>query len=84
MCIGCRARGDKANFLRLVWSGEEVLVDGRHTHPGRGAYLHRRPDCLTQALRRRALPRALRVEGIAAADLERATAGLLAPLGAFQ
>ena len=31
--------------------------------PGRGAHLHPTSTCLTLAVRRRALPRALRVEG---------------------
>ncbi len=80
MCIGCRGRAGKVELLRLVWSGQGVLVDDSHTHPGRGAYLHRRSACLTQALRRRSLARALRVEG-SPVDLERVTAGLLEPAG---
>jgi hypothetical protein len=41
-----------------------VLVpDERRVLPGRGAHLHRDPDCLELAERRRAFPRALRVTG---------------------
>ncbi|WP_267127722.1 YlxR family protein [Demequina phytophila] len=38
-----------------------AVVDERRSLPGRGAWLHPGPECLAQALRRRALPRALRV-----------------------
>jgi hypothetical protein len=38
-------------------------LDLRRRRPGRGAWLHPSPDCLDLALRRRALPRALRVTG---------------------
>jgi len=77
MCIGCRGRSGKAELLRLTWTGHDVTADLAQTLPGRGAYLHPRSGCLTQALRRRSLARALRVQ--AAVDLERATAGLLDP-----
>ena len=59
-CVGCRERVDKADLVRLVIVGEELAVDRDATLPGRGAYLHSRPDCVESALRRRALQRALR------------------------
>ena len=40
-----------------------LLPDPQRQLPGRGAHLHREPDCLAQAERRRAFPRALRVPG---------------------
>ncbi|MEC3977481.1 YlxR family protein [Amycolatopsis sp. H20-H5] len=40
-----------------------VVVDERRRLPGRGAWLHPEPGCLTKAERRRAFPRALRVPG---------------------
>jgi predicted RNA-binding protein YlxR (DUF448 family) len=41
---------------------EDVLVpDPRARITGRGAWLHPDPDCLDLAVRRRALPRALKV-----------------------
>jgi uncharacterized protein len=38
-----------------------VVPDPRHRAPGRGAWLHRDPDCVELAERRRAFARALRV-----------------------
>ncbi|ABK53288.1 protein of unknown function DUF448 [Acidothermus cellulolyticus 11B] len=68
-CIGCRQRAAKTDLLRLVVRADDdgrsarVVPDPRGRMPGRGAYLHPDPACLEQALRRRSLPRALRVSG---------------------
>ena len=61
-CIGCRARDEKDLLLRVVAHDGVVEIDTRQVLPGRGAYLHPRPGCLEQALRRRSLGRALRSE----------------------
>jgi len=69
-CVGCRRRDDRSALLRVVAEmrtaeqGHDVLVlrpDPRHRLPGRGAWLHPTPECLDQAVRRRAFGRALRV-----------------------
>jgi predicted RNA-binding protein YlxR (DUF448 family) len=66
-CVGCRQRAAKQELLRVVardqGSGLEVVPDPAARAPGRGAHLHPTPECLELALRRRAFPRALRVEG---------------------
>ena len=66
-CIGCRHRSAKRELLRVVvrdeGSGPEVVPDPDARAPGRGAHLHPTPACLELARRRRAFPRALRVEG---------------------
>ncbi|HEY6665024.1 MAG TPA: YlxR family protein [Propionibacteriaceae bacterium] len=61
-CIGCRTRDEKARLLRIVAYGGAVAIDFHQTQPGRGAYLHPRPECLERALKRRSLGRALRSE----------------------
>ena len=61
-CIGCRERTEKSQLLRLVARDGTVDIDHRQILPGRGAYLHPRPACLEQALKRRSLGRALRSE----------------------
>jgi predicted RNA-binding protein YlxR (DUF448 family) len=65
-CVGCRKRAPASQLLRVAVpaSGPLILTpDPARRLPGRGAYLHVQPDCLAQALRRRAFGRALRVEG---------------------
>ncbi|GAB2626997.1 hypothetical protein GCM10027168_68390 [Streptomyces capparidis] len=61
--MGCRGRAAKADLLRTAAVGDECVPDPRGTLPGRGAYLHPDEACLDLAVRRRALPRALRVQG---------------------
>ena len=60
-CLGCRGRENKADLIRLVRKDGTVSVDVRQQAPGRGGYLHDRPECWELALRKRALTRALRV-----------------------
>jgi predicted RNA-binding protein YlxR (DUF448 family) len=66
-CVGCRRQAAKSDLLRVVAvqspTGVIVEADRRALRPGRGAYLHPDRACLDLALRRRALPRALRVPG---------------------
>ncbi|MBM7848212.1 YlxR family protein [Arthrobacter roseus] len=62
-CIGCRGKDDRSVLVRLVRSGEDsssVFVDPNCRMPGRGAWLHRNPECLEMAVRRRSLNRAFR------------------------
>ena len=61
-CIGCRIQDEKARLLRIVAYDDAVAIDFHQIQPGRGAYLHHRPECLEQALKRRSLGRALRSE----------------------
>ncbi|MER6096975.1 YlxR family protein [Streptomyces sp. NPDC001728] len=62
-CVGCRERVAKSDLLRIVMDKDECVPDHRGTLPGRGAYLHPAEACLDLAVRRRAMPRAFRVQG---------------------
>jgi predicted RNA-binding protein YlxR (DUF448 family) len=62
-CVGCRGRGDRAELLRVVAVGSELVPDIAACLPGRGAWLHLDLDCVVAATRRRAFSRALRVPG---------------------
>ena len=66
--MGCRKREAKSDLLRVVGDaaapdGPAVVVDDQARRPGRGASRHLSLECLDQAERRRALPRALRSAG---------------------
>ena len=68
MCVGCRERDAQDLLLRVVAvttdpDAPSVRPDPRRRLPGRGAYVHPRPECLALAERRRAFPRALRLRG---------------------
>jgi uncharacterized protein len=60
-CVGCRARAPASQLLRVVARDGAAVPDPGRRLPGRGAHLHRDGRCLADAVRRRALPRALRV-----------------------
>ncbi|WP_415830179.1 YlxR family protein [Kibdelosporangium persicum] len=47
----------------MVAEGGKLLPDPRRRHAGRGAWLHPAPACLDSAERKKAFPRALRVQG---------------------
>lgn len=72
-CLGCRGRENKADLIRLVRDDGIVAIDVRQQAPGRGGYLHNRPECWESALRKRALTRAL---GVTAIDREVLLSGL--------
>ena len=90
-CVGCRTTTTDDELLRLALSRPSagagagpaaadavavVVPDPRRRLGGRGAWLHPDPACLALAVRRRAVPRALRVP--APVDLS-AVEVLLAP-----
>ena len=60
-CIGCGERSAKADLVRVVAAGDELVPDVSVRLPGRGAYLHRSLACLERAQRRKAFARALRL-----------------------
>ena len=67
-CVGCRKRELATELLRVVavstGNGEHAaIVDDRSSLPGRGAWLHPVPQCVQQAIRRRAFTKALRIAG---------------------
>ncbi|MFE7774850.1 YlxR family protein [Streptomyces sp. NPDC057445] len=72
-CVGCRERAAKSDLLRIVAVEGVCVPDHRGTLPGRGAYVHPASVCLDLAVRRRAFPRALRLQGpLDTADVSRA------------
>ncbi|MGF1432484.1 YlxR family protein [Kitasatospora sp. LaBMicrA B282] len=62
-CVGCRKRAAKHELLRVTAVEGVCVPDPRGSLPGRGAYLHSDPACLDLAVRRRAFPRAFRLQG---------------------
>jgi predicted RNA-binding protein YlxR (DUF448 family) len=66
-CVGCKARVAKSDLIRIVvvevGVARHVIPDLRGRRPGRGAHLHPDLACLELAERRRAFPRAFRLQG---------------------
>lgn len=82
-CVGCGGKADPGAepraLVRLAAPGGRLQLDPGRRLGGRGAWLHRAPGCLAQAVRRRALGRALRREGLAvdAGELGRLLTGVV-------
>ena len=68
-CVGCRERAARSDLVRVALDGTTVVIDESATLPGRGAWLHRRPECLDLAITRRAFSRAFRAGEVHAGSL---------------
>ena len=59
-CLGCGARDDQINLVRIIIGADgELITDSRGY--GRGGYVHHRHDCWQAFLRRKNTHRAFRV-----------------------
>lgn len=68
-CVACRHSDAKRGLFRLVRDADgRVAVDPTGKRAGRGAYLCHNPACWEQALKRRGIERALRIEAIQPPD----------------
>jgi hypothetical protein len=61
-CVGCGARRDKIELLRIVNNKGDILVDPGGKIPGRGAYLCPNIECLDKAVKKDSLKNALKIE----------------------
>jgi len=61
--VGCRTKAAKATLLRVVAVGGALAPDPTGRLPGRGCSVHLDPRCVLLADKRRAFPRALRLDG---------------------
>lgn len=80
-CVGCRGPDAKEHLVRLVAAGGRIALDPGARRPGRGAYVHRRQDCVERALGKGNLARALRtrVDSAHTTALRQSFSTLLAP-----
>ena len=62
-CVGCRGQAAKSDLLRVVGAGGSLAPDPAGRLPGRGASVHLDLRCVELAEKRRAFPRALRLDG---------------------
>jgi len=69
-CVGCRRVAASDGLVRLTLRDGVIVLSDRHP-AGRGAWLCPEPACLEQAMRRRALERALRARVPTDDDLRR-------------
>lgn len=59
-CMGCQAKKEKRDLVRIVRSPEgEISVDLTGKKPGRGAYICPNLDCLNKVVKSKRLERSL-------------------------
>ncbi|MBX3157357.1 MAG: YlxR family protein [Deltaproteobacteria bacterium] len=56
-CTGCRAIAPQRELVRIAVQGPRLVADPARRLPGRGAYVHARPACVTVAGLARSLRR---------------------------
>lgn len=61
-CVGCMARKDKKELIRVVRTPEgDIVIDLKGKMNGRGAYLCKNPECLKKAGKNKGLERAFKI-----------------------
>jgi predicted RNA-binding protein YlxR (DUF448 family) len=63
-CTGCRAIAPQRELVRVVVDGARLVVDRDRRRPGRGAYVHPRPACVTVPGLARSLRRSVAREDV--------------------
>ena len=59
MCAVCRNRYEKEKLIRIVkFKDGEIKIDEKGKMQGRGMYICKRKECLTQAEKRKVIERA--------------------------
>ena len=59
-CVGCGLKTDKKDLVRIVKTPNgEIILDRTGKQPGRGVYICSKAECLTAAIKRKAIERAL-------------------------
>lgn len=59
-CVGCRQVVPAHELVRFVLVGDVLTPDPSRHAPGRGAWLHADPQCVSLAAQRRGFARSLR------------------------
>lgn len=62
-CIACNSRDAKKSLLRIVKNKDgEIFIDPTNKANGRGAYVCATKECLTNAIKTKALNRAFKID----------------------
>ena len=60
-CIGCRRKEPARNLVRLALNRDGgIVIDRDRRMPGRGAWIHPKPECIDRGARLEVLDRAFR------------------------
>jgi len=63
MCAVCRKKGDKNSFIRVVKQKEgQIIIDASYKLNGRGVYICNNQDCVSKAIKSKAINRSFKTE----------------------
>lgn len=62
MCVSCRARNSKENFLRIINFNNEPHIDQNKEHNGRAIYTCKNLSCIQKLSKNNALDRYLNIK----------------------
>lgn len=60
-CIGCGAKKDKAEFIRIVKNNNKIEIDKTGKNEGRGAYICDSIDCFNKAYKFKKIEKAFKM-----------------------
>ena len=61
MCIGCRERKPKSEFLRIVKVDGKLKLDETQKAQGRGAYICKDKNCFEKIIKKKSLNRVFKM-----------------------
>ena len=76
-CVGCRRSDSPENLVRVVSEAGRASVGMAQPLPGRGAYVHRNPECVERSLISGVWARALREPALDTSGLAQALSGVI-------
>ncbi len=62
MCIACRQMKGKDELIRIVKSGDNIVIDSSFKAAGRGAYVCNKGECLKKMIKYKLLNKAFKCE----------------------
>ncbi len=61
-CLVCRKKTAKSELIRIVKSGDEVVIDESGNKDGRGAYVCNDPKCIEKCIAKKLLNRSFKAQ----------------------
>lgn len=62
-CMSCRCKAEKESFIRIVKDKNgQVYIDETHKKDGRGMYLCKTEECISKAIKTKAVSRAFKCD----------------------
>lgn len=61
-CAVCRTKASKNQFIKIVRTADEIVIDKNQTINGRGMYVCKKDECIAKAIKSKAINRCFKKE----------------------